>query len=199
MSDPSDEDLSDEDLVRSCLVAPAGGPVAARAFRLLHERHAAVALRFLRALCGSEVAAQDAFQETLLRALEALPRFEPGRSFRAWLLGVARHAALDLLRRERVRAAEPLPKTPLPARVTPCRLEQAELAALVHHALDALPKDLRRACELRQLEGGSHQAVADALGCSLSTAKTRQRQALTLLAQELRRRGLHDRSLGGDA
>lgn len=192
-------DPSDDDLIKTCLAAPTGSPAVATAFRLLHERHAAATLRFLRALCGSDALAQDAFQETLLRALEALPRFERSRPFRAWLLGVARNAALDLLRKERVRATAPLPAAPVPAPSSPCQLEQAELASLVHHALDALPPELRRACELRHLEGGTHQDVAEALGCSLRTAKTRQRQALTLLAQELRRRGLQARAPRGEA
>ena len=191
-------DSSDDDLVRRCLAHPAGDPEVARAFRALHERHAAPVLRFLRALTGSEARAQDAFQETLLSALESLPRFELGRSFRAWLLGVARHAALDLLRREGAGAAERLPLTPLEAPAAPCHLERAELVALVRDALSALPKDLRRACELRQLQGRTHLEVARELGCSPRTAKTRSRQALTLLAQELRRRGLHDLTPGGD-
>jgi len=190
---------SDDDLVQTCLAGPTGSQAVTTAFRLLHERHAAATLRFLGALCGSEALAQDALQETLLRALESLASFEAGRSFRAWFLGVARHAALDLLRREKARATEPLPATPVAAPKPPCQLERSELAALVHHALDALPQDLRQACELRHLEGASHQDVARALGCSLRTAKTRQRQALTLLAQELRRRGLHSQTPGGAA
>ena len=192
-------DPIDDDLVKTCLGAPVGSPAVTSAFRLLHERHAGATLRFLRALCGSETLAQDALQETLLRALGALAGFDRQRSFRAWLLGVARHAALDLLRYETARATEPLPAAPLVAPAGPCQLEQRELAAMVHHALDALPADLRQACELRHLEGASHQEVAQTLGCSLRTAKTRQRQALTLLAQELRRSGLHSQAPGGDA
>lgn len=197
--EPRGDRPSDGELVQRCLAGPAGDPAVEGAFRRLYERHELATLRFLRGLCGSDARARDAFQETLLRALESLPRFEAGRNFRAWLLGVARHAALDLLRRESARPAEPLPAAPLEAAATPCRLERAELAHLVQAALRALPDDLRRACELRQIEGCSHEEVAAALGCSLRTAKTRQRQALTLLGQELRLRGLHSPAPRGDA
>ena len=82
-------------------------------------------------------AADDAFQETFLRALRAYPTLRHGRHLRAWALQIARNVAVDMLRRERVTSAdvpdlasidEPLPYDEL-RRLT-AELPQKERAAV---------------------------------------------------------------------
>jgi RNA polymerase sigma factor (sigma-70 family) len=86
-------------------------------FERFYEEQKGPVFAQLRRLLGRD-AADDAFQETFLRALRAYPALEHGRYLRAWVLTIARNVATDFHRRERVTSAnvpdlesvdEPLP------------------------------------------------------------------------------------------
>jgi RNA polymerase sigma-70 factor (ECF subfamily) len=161
--------------------------------RALYVRHAGKVYRFLRAQTGSDERAKDCLQETFLRLYHALDGFDPARPFTPWLLGIARNVAQDLLRREHVRATEQLPEEgpavsveqPIPAAVA-----QQEVSGLVRQAVSALPDREREVFLLKQVEGLTFVEVADALGCSVRTAKYRMRAAVDTLAVSLRQRGV---------
>ncbi|MBX3472417.1 MAG: sigma-70 family RNA polymerase sigma factor [Planctomycetes bacterium] len=161
-------------------------------FRALYQRHGGRVYRFLRAQTGSDERAKDCLQETFLRLYRALDRYDPARPFAPWLLGIARNVAQDLLRREQVRATDPLPAE-LPgaaAQPVPAAVEQREVTTLVRAAVGNLPEREREVFLLRQVEGLTFVEVADALGCSVRTAKYRMRAAVDNLASELRQRGV---------
>ena len=67
-------------------------------FERFYEEQREPVLGQLRRMLGRD-AADDAFQETFLRALRAYPTLEHGRHLRAWALTIARNVALDVLRR----------------------------------------------------------------------------------------------------
>jgi RNA polymerase sigma-70 factor, ECF subfamily len=52
-------------------------------------------------LLGRTVQAEDAAQDAFVRAYRALDRYDPAQPFAAWVLGIARHRCIDLLRRRR--------------------------------------------------------------------------------------------------
>jgi RNA polymerase sigma-70 factor (ECF subfamily) len=139
---------------------------------------------------------EDATHETLRRALEGRERLRPGEPLRPWLLGIARHVALDVLR-SRKRAMARLAPAPsaedssqeLAERVPdskPSPLERvvsAHTAAAVHAVLAKLPDGSRRALELFHLEGKSYPEIAKELGVPLGTVATwilRGRKALAV-------------------
>ncbi len=163
-------------------------------FRALYQRHAGRVLRFLRAQTGSEERAKDCLQETFLRLYHALDRYDASRPFGPWLLGIARNVAQDLLRREQVRATDPLPVELPASRVddapVPAAVAQREVSTLVQEAVGKLPDHEREVFLLRQVEGLTFVEVADALGCSVRTAKYRMRAAVDSLAADLRQRGV---------
>src|SRR5256886_16928976 len=70
-------------------------------FERFYEEQKGPVLGQLRRLLGRD-AADDAFQETFLRALRAYPALEHGRHLRAWVLTIARNVAIDFRRRERI-------------------------------------------------------------------------------------------------
>ena len=74
--------------------------VAIPPFERFYEQHRTEVLRLLRRRLGAD-RAEDAFQETFLRALRAYRRLEHGEHLRAWVLTIAHNVALDMLRRAR--------------------------------------------------------------------------------------------------
>jgi RNA polymerase sigma-70 factor, ECF subfamily len=161
-------------------------------FRALYVRHSGKVYRFLRAQTGSDERAKDCLQETWLRLYHALDRYDADRPFVPWLLGIARNVAQDLLRKEHVRATDPLPvEGPVATSPAPtAAAEQAEVSTLVRSAVGHLPDREREVFLLKQVEGLTFAEVADALGVSVRTAKYRMRAAVDALAIELRQRGV---------
>src|SRR3954464_11344409 len=80
----------------------------AEAFRVIFERHAPAVRRFLGDLFRDAPAADEATQETFVRAHAKLRSLEEGDRLSAWLLGIARRVFLEQLRR-RKRDPDPLP------------------------------------------------------------------------------------------
>jgi RNA polymerase sigma factor (sigma-70 family) len=142
-------------------------------FERFYEEHRSVVLRLLRKRLGAE-RAEDAFQETFLRALRAYGRLDHGEHLRAWVLTIAQNVALDTLRR--ARPTEELVETPS----RDARPAYAELADLT----DGLGQKERAAVVLRYGYDLSYEQIASALGSSPDAA----RQAASTGVRRIRRR-----------
>lgn len=163
-------------------------------------------------MMGSAVDADDAVQETLIRAWRALDRFDGRASLRTWLYRIATNVCLDMLS-ERSRRARPvesgppgtvddaleaLPRThwlePIPdARVIPADSDPSELAALRQSvrlafvaALQHLPPKQRAALILTEVLGWSAAEVAESLETSVASVNSAlQRARATLGSRDL--------------
>jgi len=144
-------------------------------FEHFYEQHRVEVLRLLRRRLGAE-RAEDAFQETFLRALRAYCRLEHGEHLRAWVLTIAQNVALDALRRTRpsVELVESGSEDALPA--------YEDLAELT----DGLPPKERAAVVLRYGYDLSYDQIAATLGSSPDAA----RQATSTGVRRLRRSSL---------
>ena len=163
------------------------------AFGALYDRFAPDVQRLLSVmrLGLSAQDLEDAVQDTFVRLHRSLARYDGSRPLRPFVLGIARHVAVDRCRR-RARSGRHKQAAPEPT-PEPSAAEQAargERATLIQQALDALEPELRAAIALRHQGELSMQAVGAALGCSQPTARARLREASHRLAVELRRRGL---------
>ncbi len=127
----------------------------------------------VRALLGPS-RAEDAFQETFLRALRAYPDLRHGRHLRAWVLTIATRVAIDILRRER--PSGDLPELP----VEDARPAYAEL----EHLAGELPPKERAAVVLRYGYELEYADIAAALGSSEEAA----RQAASTGVRRLRKK-----------
>lgn len=147
--------------------------VAIPPFERFYEEHRAEVLRLLRRKLGAN-RAEDAFQETFLRALRAYGRLEHGEQLRAWVLTIAQNVAVDTLRRAR-------PTAELPEQgandAPPAYSELAELT-------DGLGPKERAAVVLRYGYDLSYEQIASALGSSPDAA----RQAASTGVRRIRRR-----------
>jgi RNA polymerase sigma factor (sigma-70 family) len=149
------------------------GDVAIPPFERFYDEHRSEVLRILRRQLGAQ-RADDAFQETFLRALQAYGRLEHGEHLRAWVLTIARNVSVDTLRRTRrtEELAESLAEDARPA--------YEELAPLT----DGLPPKERAAVVLRYGYDLSYDQIAAALDSSTDAA----RQAASTGVRRLRRR-----------
>ena len=147
--------------------------VAIPPFERFYEEHRVEVLRLLRRRLGAD-RADDAFQETFLRALRAYGRLEHGEHLRAWVLTIAQNVALDTLRR--ARPTSELVETG----VEDSRPAYATLADLTE---GLAPKE-RAAVVLRYGYDLSYDQIASALGSSSDAA----RQATSSGVRRLRRR-----------
>jgi RNA polymerase sigma factor (sigma-70 family) len=142
-------------------------------FERFYEEHRAVVLRVLRRRLGA-VRAEDAYQETFLRALQAYPRLEHGEHLRSWILTIAKNVAIDTLRRTRPQSE--LVDQPVDDGIP----AYEELAPLT----DGLPPKERAAVVLRYGYDLTYDQIAAALGSSEDAA----RQAASTGVRRLRRR-----------
>ena len=150
------------------------------AFGTLYREHAAAVSRLVRFRLGRED--EDAVSEVFLRAWRGLSGYrDTGVPFAAWLYGIARHVAIDVLRAA-VRAE---PRAELPdVGVDPMT---AELLAL-HDAIEQLPTEQRQVIELKYLVGMSNAEVAAAMDTSTGAINAKQWRALKSLAEVLEER-----------
>jgi RNA polymerase sigma factor (sigma-70 family) len=127
---------------------------------------------------------EDCTNEALRRAFES--QTQARGPMRPWVLGIARHVALDTLRsrqRQRARTAGIPEDTPSsttavidrladPSAGADEQLELAERAARVRRVMQKLPEGPRNALELFHLEGLPYQEIAKRLGVPLGTVAT---------------------------
>ena len=148
--------------------------VAIPPFERFYEAHRSEVFAFLTARLGRD-AAEDAFQETFLRALRAYATLDHGEHLRAWVFTIAHHVALDDLRRRR---------PALEVREVAAEDETPAYAELDHLAGD-LPPTERAAVVLRYGYDLPYSHIAAALGSSEDAA----RQAASAGVRRLRKRG----------
>ena len=143
-------------------------------FERFYEAHRDEVFGYLARLLGRD-AAEDAFQETFLRALRAYPELEHARDLRAWVFTIATRIAADAVRRRRPSSAE-LPDLA----VSDGRPAHAEL----EHLVADLPPTERAAVVLRY---GYDLPYADIAGALRSTEDA-ARQAASSGVRRLRKR-----------
>jgi RNA polymerase sigma-70 factor (ECF subfamily) len=131
------------------------------------------ARRVARAVLGQGDDADDAVQDGFIAAWRAIDRFDPSRSFRPWLMRIVANAALDLLRRRKVRRAGAVPDTIESPGISPDRAaEGALLRDRLREALLELPERQRVAVVLFDAEGYGHADIAEVLGVPEGTVRS---------------------------
>ncbi|QDT67847.1 RNA polymerase sigma factor SigX [Planctomycetes bacterium MalM25] len=138
--------------------------------------------RFALAQLADPDAAAEATQETGLRLLRAIGRFEGRSRVTTWALGVALNVCREQ-RRKRTTQSDPerIEATPDRAPSTEAVLGLGEDQQRLHDALDALAPRQREAITLRYLQQLSLAETAQAMGCSPGAVKATVWQALRRL------------------
>ncbi|HEY1011609.1 MAG TPA: sigma-70 family RNA polymerase sigma factor [Herpetosiphonaceae bacterium] len=169
----------------------------------LYQRYARPIYSLAIRILGDERDAEEVLQDVLERAWRHAPSFDRQRGRVAtWLLSMAHHVAIDVLRKRQRRPqaadSESAEKaTRLIADPAPDAAEQAlsnEQADLIRQALRELPDSQKQAIELAYFKELSHLEIAALLGDPLGTVKTRIRRGMERLKAVLQgtRAGNHD-------
>lgn len=140
-------------------------------------------------ILGNATEAEDAAQETFLRAYMHLRSYDPQRPFRCWILAIASHYCIDRLRRQRIDwlslddeiavAYEPAGNCPTPEAALSQREQQAEIQRL----LAGLSPTDRTAITLCYWYDCSYEEIAEMLNLTVSAVKSRLHRARLALAR----------------
>jgi RNA polymerase sigma-70 factor (ECF subfamily) len=121
--------------------------------------------------------ADDLMQETYLRVLKALPRFQARSTARTWLLSIARRAVVDQIRRNqsRPRTNHGVEPEAVAGKARPAA--GFEDIVEIRMLLDGLDTDRRHALLLTQVLGLSYAEAAEVCGCPVGTIRSRVARA----------------------
>ena len=131
-------------------------------------------------------AAEDVVVEAFWRAYRGRARFDPSRSFGAWIRRIATNAALDHLRAVRKHAGPQVRDHDLPS----SRASDGVLKDAIAVSLRRLPPQLQVAATLALVEELPYAEIAEALGVPVGTVKSRVFRAVRALRKELARMGI---------
>jgi RNA polymerase sigma-70 factor (ECF subfamily) len=135
---------------------------------------------------------EDLAQETFVRVLRALPRFDPAgpAKLSTWILTIATRLALNELRRPEHSELSHEP----PARErTDATAERARLGAAIAAAVAALSDAQRAVLVLREYHDLDYTEIADVLELDVGTVKSRLSRARAALREQLTAAGFGDR------
>jgi RNA polymerase sigma-70 factor (ECF subfamily) len=139
-------------------------------------------------ILGDAAEAEDASQETFLRAYRNLASYDPQRKLSSWMLSIASHHCIDRLRRRRL-VSLPLedlspsedPRDPGPG--PEARLADSERQLAVRSLLGRLAPQDRAAIVLRYWYDLPVEEIADTLGLTVSAVKSRLHRARRTMAE----------------
>jgi RNA polymerase sigma-70 factor (ECF subfamily) len=153
------------------------------AFGLLVDRYQERCTRLAVHIIGDREDAEDAVQETFLRAFRSLEHYEERQRFAAWLFHSLINQCRSLARRRKRRAAF-LPnweRSMEAASFDPAPAEQSELRDALRRALERLDPPQREAVVLRFADELTYDEMAAVTGVGVSALKMRVQRACARL------------------
>lgn len=160
-----------------------------KAFGFLVEAYQKPVFSLCYRMLGNANDAEDAAQESFIRAYQHLNKYDQDRSFTTWLLSIASHHCIDLIRKRRLPA---IPMDELPAEIiTDHRsvqpehhLRQREKEILIQKMMNDLKPTDRAAIILRYWYEFSEVEISETLNISVSAVKSRLFRARRSLADD---------------
>ncbi len=145
-------------------------------------------VNFARRSLGDPGAADDVAQETVLRVVTNLRRYQPGTRFRSWVYRIALNLCRNRATRHRHVTSDGVPEEAvalLPGRERAAGPEtlatERDEAARVRRALRELPEPFREVVTLRLWQGLSFAEISESLGVPEGTLKSRMHHAVRKL------------------
>jgi RNA polymerase sigma-70 factor (ECF subfamily) len=169
-----------------------------KAFGLLVDKYQRKLARLLSRFIRDPAEVEDVTQEAFIKAYRALPAFRGDSAFYTWLyrigINTAKNYLMALGRRaptsteveaeeaEGFDEGEQLRDINTPESL----LLSREIAETVNATIEKLPEELRRAIQMREIEGMSYEDIAQAMDCPIGTVRSRIFRAREAIAEQLR-------------
>jgi RNA polymerase sigma-70 factor (ECF subfamily) len=169
-----------------------------QAFNLLVVKYQRKLSRLLSRFIRDQAEVEDVTQEAFIKAYRALPAFRGDSAFYTWLYRIGINTAKNYLMAMGRRAptstevgaeeaegfeeGEQLRDINTPESV----LLSNEIAETVNSTIEQLPEELRRAIQMREIEGMSYEDIALAMDCPIGTVRSRIFRAREAIAERLR-------------
>ena len=150
------------------------------------EQYGKATYTFALRLTHNEADARDLTQEAFIRVYRAWRSFTPGTSFLSWIYRIVTNLHRDELRRQKGRYQEEIPEDNAfqeyggtrPLAVEPIEdMVESQVGETMSKALAALSPDQRQVVVLADVEEYSYQEIADIVGCSIGTVRSRLHRA----------------------
>ena len=178
-----DRARDDAELIQSFLAGNDGG------FSVLLDRYMPMVYRFVYRYLANADDASDVAQETFIRAWKHLKRFDQSRSFRTWILAIARNASLDFIKKKKpilfsqIEAGDVDLDAALAPHVASPELPDAMFDRMtaaheLESALTQLPIPYRVVLTLRYTEHLKFREIAEILQEPIDTVKSKHRRGL---------------------
>ena len=185
-----EDPLHDVDLVRRILAGEED------LFERLVRRYQSRILAHLSRMVGNRDDALDLSQEIFVKVFQALDRYNPEFKFSTWLFRIAGNAAIDHLRKRRLRTIPLEPSDSEGQRVSSpeyrnlepdpyATLRNAERGDAIASAIQNLPQEFRELIALRHFTGLSYEEIAEIKGMPLGTVKNKLFRARAVLKERL--------------
>jgi RNA polymerase sigma-70 factor (ECF subfamily) len=169
---------------RTVAKARSGDP---EAVARLYDLFAARVYRFALVRVESRADAEDILQQTFVKMIEALPRYEDrGLPFAAWLFRIARNSMIDLARADRGHAdLDAIGEHPDERRGPAEQAEAASDRTAVRAAISRLTPDQRTVIEYRFFAGLTHREIARLMDRNDGAIRALQFRAVEALHDDL--------------
>jgi RNA polymerase sigma-70 factor (ECF subfamily) len=139
-------------------------------------------------MLGTAEDAEDASQETFLRAYKSMRRYDNSRPFSTWLLSIAAHYCIDQIRRRRLSIVSieelPVPDVPDVSPGLETTVGRNEERRRIRKLLDTLAPTDRAAVIMYYWYDFSYDEICQALSLSVSAVKSRLHRARRAMAEE---------------
>lgn len=188
--------MSDRDIDRQLVARAQRGDK--QAFNLLVVKYQRKLARLLSRFIRDPAEVEDVTQEAFIKAYRALPAFRGDSAFYTWLYRIGINTAKNYLMAMGRRAptsteveaeeaegfeeGEQLRDINTPESV----LLSNEIAQTVNSTIEKLPEELRKAIQMREIEGMSYEDIAQAMDCPIGTVRSRIFRAREAIAEQLR-------------
>ena len=161
----------------------AGGPDA---LRTVYDAYAPLVFTFCRRALGPERAA-DATQDVFTDVWRNRQRFDATQGhLRGWVMGIAKHKVLGILRHDGARATTPLFADGPEREAAPsAEIDLMADRMVLAQALNTLPDRTRKLSHLSYMDGLSHSEIAERTGLPLGSVKSDIRRGLQRLRVDL--------------
>ena len=157
-----------------------------QAFTYLVETYQRPVYNLCYRMLGNAQDAEDAAQETFMRAYKSIKRYDRKRPFSTWLLSIAAHYCIDQIRRRRLKIVSvedlPVPDLPDHSPGMESRLGRKEEQKRVRALLDTLDPVDRAAVIMYYWYDFSYKEICQALSLSVSAVKSRLHRARKTMA-----------------